>query len=272
MRFIVILILGALQHCSAGFDPVGAGSRARALGGAFTAVPGDIWALSFNVGGLARLGQNEVSFFYSPSPFGLRELSVEAGALGIPTSLGVIGVAVGKFGYELYQEITATIAYSNSISRAGFGLCVNYHSARIRRYGSAGTLDLDAGILVDASPQLKLGLSIKNANGSAVGASREPLPQMYAIGASYAPAQTVLLLLELRKESGYELSPRFGFECWIAKAIALRGGFSDVAPAYTGGVGIRYAYLGIDYAFTAHQDLGWTHDLTLSVRWGSGHD
>ena len=256
MLFIVLLTLGFIQPCSAGFGRTESGSRATALGGAFTAVAGDLWAVSFNAGGLSRLRQDEVSLFYSPSPFGLPELSTHAAAVGICTSAGVLALSLRKFGYGFYQEFTAAISCARSIPRAGFGLTVNYHSARIARYGSAGTIAIDAGIQVDASRRLAFGVCVKNANAAAIGASREPLPQVHAVGVSYAPADDIVLALDLRKESGFDAAARFGLEYWIAYPIALRGGFSDVTSAYTGGVGIRSGLLRIDYAFTAHQDLG----------------
>jgi hypothetical protein len=272
MRFILLFLFGWFQISFARVDQTEAGSRARALGGAFTAVGGDVWAIAFNAGGLSRIGGAEASFDYSPSPFGVRELSVEEFAIGVPARFGVICLAARNFGSELYREMRGTVAYANSIPHAGFGVGLNYHSVRISRYGSAGALVVDAGALVEASGELNFGLSVKNVTGATIGESGEPLPQVYAIGMSYLPAEQLLLAIEFRKESGYEASPRFGLEYRIENAIAVRIGFPDVPSAYTGGLGIRFASLQIDYAFMVHQELGWTQEVTLSVRWGSRHD
>src|SRR2546426_91591 len=178
MRWLVILVLVLSQISRAGLQQSEAGSRAKALGGAYAAAGGDAWTLFFNVGGLSRLERNEVSFFYSPSPFGLPELGV----------------------------------------------------------------------------------------------AREPLPQVFAIGIEYIPAGGVSLVGDYRKESGRAGAARFGFEYRIVTALALRAGFSDAESRTTGGIGVQYGLFRLDYAFEAHQELGWTHELTLSIRWGGGHD
>ena len=272
MRWLVILVLVLSQISRAGLQQSEAGSRAKALGGAYAAAGGDAWTLFFNVGGLSRLERNEVSFFYSPSPFGLPELGVEAAAIGLRTNFGVIGLAARRFGFELYREVSATLAYAYSVSNIGFGLSLNRHSVAISRYGSASALGLDAGLLAILSNRLACGLSVKNLNAPRIGVAREPLPQVFAIGIEYIPAGGVSLVGDYRKESGRAGAARFGFEYRIVTALALRAGFSDAESRTTGGIGVQYGLFRLDYAFESHQELGWTHEFTLSIRWGERHD
>ncbi|HEY6192502.1 MAG TPA: hypothetical protein VI215_09300 [Bacteroidota bacterium] len=268
MRFILLSILALVQSCLARVDQTGAGSRAAALGGACTAVGGDIWSIAFNPGGLSLLERYQVSFFYSPSPFGIRELSTKECAAGIRSPFGVFGIAARAFGYRLYREVSGTISYATSIPRAGFGVALNYHSVNITRYGSAAALAVDAGALIEGPAGLRFGLSVKNATAATLGVSREPLPQVYSIGLSCAPAEELLLAADFRKESGYEASPRIGLEYRIAGAIAIRMGIPDAVSEFAGGLGVGYGPLQLDYALTVHQELGWTHDVTLTVGGG----
>src|ERR1043166_1726802 len=157
MRFILLSIIALVQSCLARVDQTGAGSRAAALGGACTAVGGDIWSIAFNPGGLSLLERYQVSFFYSPSPFGIRELSPKECA---------VGIAARAFGYRLYREVSGTISYATSIPRAGFGVALNYHSVNITRYGSAAALAVDAGALIEGPAGLRFGLSVKNATAA----------------------------------------------------------------------------------------------------------
>jgi hypothetical protein len=223
----------------------------------------------FNVGGLSRLERNEVSFFYSPSPFGLPELAVEAAAVGIRTKIGAIGLAARRFGFDLYRELSATLSYASSVSTIGFGLSLNRHSVAISRYGSASAIGVDAGLLAGLSNRLACGLSVKNLNAPKIGISREPLPQVFTIGIGYVPAGGAMAALDLRKESGRPPSTRFGIEYRIVTSLALRAGFSDAESRYTGGIGVDYAQLRLDYSFESHQELGLTHECTFSIRWGS---
>jgi hypothetical protein len=126
----------------------------------------------------------------------------------------------------------------------------------------------DLGFRVDLPVGLACGMSVRNVTAAALGASGEPLPQVCAIGIAYHPAQDVLLACDVRKQTGYEPSVCYGFEYRCTGAVALRAGVSDAASAYAAGIGIHVAPLRIDYDATAHQELGWTHEATLSVYWG----
>ena len=269
MRWLIILVFLLSQISRAGFQQIEAGSRPKALGGAYAAAGGDAWTMFFNVAGLSRLDRNEVSFFYSPSPFGLPELGLEAAAFGFRSNFGVIGLAARRFGFELYRELSATLSYASSVSTIGFGLSLNRHSVAISRYGSASVIGVDAGLLAGLSGRLACGLSVKNLNAPKIGVSREPLPQVFTIGFEYVPAGGVTLAGDYRKESGRAAATRFGFEYRIVSALALRAGFSDAETRTTGGVGIQYMSFRLDYAFESHQELGWTHEFTFSIRWGA---
>jgi len=272
MQRLVFLVLVLSQISRAGFQQSEAGSRPKALGGAYTAAGGDAWTIFFNAAGLSRLEQNEVSFFYSPSPFGLPELGVEAAAIGFRTNVGVIGLAARRFGFELYREVSATLSYAYSVSTIGFGLSLNRHSVAISRYGSASAIGLDAGLLAFLSSRLACGLSVRNLNAPKIGISREPLPQVFAVGIEYVPAGGVTLAGDYRKESRRGAATRFGVEYRIVAALALRAGFSDAEYQFAGGIGVQYAPFRLDYAFESHQELGWTHEFTFSIRWGERHD
>jgi hypothetical protein len=272
MRIIMFLLAAAVPGGQAVFGQTDAGSRERALGGACVALGGDVWAASVNPGALSRLERGELSLYYSPGPYGLSPLSTRAAAAGVPTRLGTISLSAQKFGYELYQEITAALSCAWLISHAGLGFTLNYHTARIQGYGSAGTIAIDGGILVEPVRGVSAGAAVKNLNAAKIGVSREPLPQVHEIGLSYRASGNLILALDLHKESGYAAAPRCGVEYRPAKGMVLRGGISDVSSGYSAGIGVRWESFVFDYSITAHQELGWTHDVTLSVRLGGGHE
>jgi hypothetical protein len=62
-----------------------------------------------------------------------------------------------------------------------------------------------------------------------------------------------------------------GLETVVVKMLSLRLGFSSRNRADTGisgGVGFKYDNYGIDYAVVPFGDLGTTHRISASVKWG----
>ncbi len=59
--------------------------------------------------------------------------------------------------------------------------------------------------------------------------------------------------------------PRVGMEYLIAKTVALRGGMNGEHPAF--GAGLHFAWLDVNAAFQDHQDLGFTHRISLGIVW-----
>src|SRR6266852_9409891 len=136
MRIIVLLVLVAAHTASAGFEQKEAGARSIALGGAYVALANDIWAMTYNVGGLSRLTTNEASFSYSPQPFGLSEVSFAAAGVAVPLSIGVVGLSASRYGFELYRELAGGISYARRIGEIGFGVTLSYYAVAIYDYGS----------------------------------------------------------------------------------------------------------------------------------------
>lgn len=273
MRWIAVVLFFCSAHrSSAGFEQSEGGARAKALGSAYTAISDDAWAPAFNAGGLAQLHANEASFFYSPQPFGLRELSITECAIAVPAKFGVLGFFGRRYGYDLYREVSGVFSYANTLSGIDIGLSVNYQSVSIDRYGSAGTIGIDAGLLASVKQNFRWGFSARNLNAPVIGVSREKLPQIFTGGIAYLPLENITLALDYQKEISYDPSPRFGLECRVVESLALRFGFSDAPSEFSGGFGVRYSFTRLDYAFTSHQDLGWTHQASISISWGGYHE
>ncbi|HEV8538113.1 MAG TPA: hypothetical protein VGR15_04225 [Bacteroidota bacterium] len=267
MRTICAFIVIGFQTAFGGFGQRDAGARAIALGGAYVGLANDVWSLRCNAGGLSQLTTNEASFFYSPQPFGLRELSFAEAAIALPTSIGVIGLSGTASGFSLYRELTASIAFARSISGVGVGAAMTYYSVTIKNYGAANTFGIDAGVHVQIVPGLRSGIAVKNINRPTIGVAREPLPQRFSIGLGYTPIQSMTLVADYQKEAGFNPSTSIGFEYWVMESLGLRGGISEEPPQSSAGVSVKHAFLQFDYAFSHHQDLGWSHHGSITVRW-----
>ena len=263
--FYILLLVPRLVF--AGFEQTEVGARAKALGSSFVGLANDVWAISYNVGGLANLTQREAAVFYAPTQFGLSELSLSAFAVGYPTDKGVFGISARRFGFDLYREVSWTLSYANTFHDVALGVNLNYHNVAIQNYGSAGTIGFDVGALVHLTSQVQWGISAKNINAPTIGSSREPLPQSFSTGIAYLPLEKLSLSLDYFKETKFDASSRFGAEYWVVDEVALRFGISNEPTLYAGGFGIQYNIFEFDYAFTTHQELGVTHQFSLLIRW-----
>lgn len=267
MRSVMLIVLAVFETASAGFEHRDVGGRSRGLGGAFTGLSNDAWGIIYNAGGLSQLTANEVSWYYSPQFFGVRELSYAAVVVAVPTSFGVLGLSGSRYGFDLYREFAGSISYARQINGIGIGVNLFYYSVGIKNYGSAGTIGIDAGVHVPVAPRLSSGFAMRNFNAPAIGAAEEKLPQKFAVGLAYTPLSSMVIAFDYQKESGSDASPRLGFEYWLTGSVALRVGVSDEPQQSSGGVGFRDAMMEFDYAFSRHPELGWSHHASVTLQW-----
>lgn len=276
MRQALVLVLAGTLFCvetgRAGFERTESGARSVCFGGAFVGLADDAWAVAFNPAGLARLRSAEFSAFYSPQPFGIPELRSLSFVGAYPTGIGSFAASVRTYGYEVYKEMSATVSYAADFQGIYAGANFSYHAVSIARYGSAGTLGIDLGLLTRIGSRVMVGIAAKNINAPEIGQANEPLPRVFTVGFSYQPLDGVSLAVDYRKEIGFAASPRVGFEYWIVEYVALRGGFADEPATYAAGGGLRYDLFQLDYGVTTHEELGITHQISFTLRWGSGDE
>jgi competence ComEA-like helix-hairpin-helix protein len=131
-------------------------------------------------------------------------------------------------------------------------------------------MGIDIGVLGLISESLTLGFAAHNLNAPRIGLSCEELAQTYALGLSYKALSNFLIVLDLEKDVRFPISIKSGVEYRPVTAFSIRIGFSTEPSRLTGGFGVHYAMLDIDYAFATHRDLGLTNHLSVSLRFGSG--
>jgi hypothetical protein len=268
MKSIAVTLLLCTNAAFAGFEFSGAGGRIGGMGGAFTGLADDAWAIWFNAGGLARISNAAVSAYHAPGLYGLNELSSTMIVAALPTSFGSLGLSWRTFGTgSLYKESTIKLAYACAFEDVDIGIALAYQGVSIERYGSASTMGVDVGILVHLGATFGVGVAAQNVNAPSLGASQENLPQMFTAGISYTPVNRLVLALDYQKGVRQDASPRAGFEYWIVESLAVRGGFQNAPSQYSSGIGARYSLVQFDYGFSIHQELGWTHHTSVTITW-----
>jgi len=263
--FVIFILLFFSGFCSAQSL---AGARQISLSNSDVAFSNDVFSLFNNPSGLSQIAEREIGFFYSPSPFGIKELATGYLAYNEPTSFGNFGLGFMTYGFELYKENKFQLAYSNRItSNVSFGVSVFYQTVNILNYGNAGTFNISLGGIYKLTQKFSLGFALQNP--LRFSNSKIELPLQYTFGTSYEVIDKTYLTLAIQKELDFPFSVHFGIEYPIVKYFILRFGIQNEPNLYSAGLGINYSYFRLDYAVTTHQDLGLTHQVGFIVNFGS---
>ncbi|MDR1678564.1 MAG: hypothetical protein LBR81_02190 [Prevotellaceae bacterium] len=192
--------------------------------------------------------------------FGIKELSIGAASVAIPTSKVDIGVAVSRFGYSKYNETQAGIALSRRFTkRLQLAVQANYYSIYLSpEEGSKGTVVAQIGLLSELTDNLTVGFHAFNPAQTNIGLgdTEKRIPSLFELGAQYKFGGNLLWLAQIDKEIDHDLQWRTGFEYWIVKEFAVRvGGYgSPFVPNL--GASLQLNKFALDLNFERHQQLG----------------
>lgn len=275
---------------TASFLKLGSGARATGLGGAYTAVSGEINAISYNPAGLANLKRSEAGFTRAELVEG-----VSYNFLGYsrPAAKGNIGLGVNYLGQAaiegrganreatgsfLASDTAINLAYARPVtSRAGVGLNFKYITSRIAGESATGWA-VDAGWQYRTPVKgLGLGFAVQNLGpklkfldeGSA-------LPLTASAGAGYMLLDNVLLSLDLSRQVNEKKTVfSFGSEYAVFNSLFMRAGYlANAVTSVTGiadaggfkaGFGLKLKSFSLDYAVTPFGDIGKAHRLSLGA-------
>jgi hypothetical protein len=266
---VIAIFLLSFRITYSQFELLDIGAKPISLGGAFTSLANNSNAVYYNPAGISQLPFREVSFFYSPAPFGLKELANGSVNYVEPTKFGTFGLSAKTYGFELYKEITATLTYANNYNRKiYYGANINYYNLKIQNYGSASTLGIDIGAMAYLTDFLRWGFTAFNLNRPSIGTQKDKLPQVYRTGISVQPRTDLNFVLDVEKDTRYTASVKAGIEYTLYDMIDLRAGIGTEPTKFSGGVGFCYSLFEIDYGFYNHQDLGLTHQGTITINFG----
>lgn len=255
----LIILFNALLFAQ--FQP---GSRQAAIGFAYTSIADDQWSIFYNPAGISKITNISAGVFYSPSPFGLKELASGSAVIANKFSFGGIGFSASTYGFELFRENKISLAYAKSFfTDVSLGVKLTYNSISIQNYGSDYSIGIDLGVLSRISENFQIGFAAININRPTYGLNKEKLSQTFMGGISYQPIQNVILAAELEKEVRCPFNFKFGLEFTPIKYLALRFGYNTEPNNYSAGIGIFYNYFKFNYSFISNNYLGFTHSFGL---------
>jgi hypothetical protein len=265
----VVLLLCVQCEMHAAFEHLARGSGSIAMGGAAVATFRNPWAAFANPAGLENFDERILSLYYSPQPFGLKELAHGSFSYVEPTAIGTFAASGSRYGFELYREIDLQISYGNDISEVlSAGATVHYYHLSIERYGSTQAFGVDVGLLARLTDQLQWGFSAFNVNVPTIGSASEKLPQVFVTGIAYSPIPELTLAADLEKDVRYPVELHAGVQYMFLDLLAARVGTTNDPSILSAGLGIHYSLIQLDYAFTNHSELGATHQMSLSLYLG----
>jgi tetratricopeptide (TPR) repeat protein/opacity protein-like surface antigen len=273
---------GAGGSCGVEFLRLGGGARPLGMGEAYVALADDSSSMFYNPAGLANMQFAEVLTMSNNWFAGITQ---QLAGVAYPTNYGVFalgysGLASGDIqGYGATGEVASVFNTSSSSLNLSFGRRIN--SQLVAGFGiksvsekladtSASAMALDAGLQYRVNPNIDLGLSIMNlGSGLTFVSENTPLPTSYRAGGAYCGklfGEDVNLAADLASfPDGTKLN--LGVEYFIREILSLRLGSSGGTMRM--GLGIVSNMLGIDYAYMANDDLGATHQVSLSILFGA---
>ncbi|MBC8383699.1 MAG: hypothetical protein H8E22_07875 [Candidatus Cloacimonetes bacterium] len=257
-------------------------ARARGMSGAFIASCNDPNAIFYNPGALASAEQG-ISLGYAQL-FNNSFQILMSGALAyrLPRigtiSLGMQAMDVEFEGYKLQQEGTYSIAHSFLLigdvhSKLYVGYGVNLYFLKFGETvggidpGNQTTYGVNLGALATLHQRTHIAFAVKNLNNPSMGSDQTfDLPQHLALGIAYEPYDGVITEIDLSQKLGEETKIQAGIEFEVIDNFWLRTGASTYPNSISGGFGILFKGVKIDYGFSSHPVLPLTHQFSLGYQ------
>jgi hypothetical protein len=280
------------------------GARPAAMGGAFTGLADDAYAVVYNPAALAFLERASVQGMIE-SRFG-RALSGSALAGGRNLGVGLVFLNISQIhwrdennqpvqnGSFDYSQVGFTIAGGlsladlplgaglSALSNLAVGLRLKILSINTLPEGSGAGFSLEPSLFYKlnggALGRLRLGLVLENLLNLGVtygSGHRESFPMGIRLGVSLSPMPTATVAADLEANGTLHLGGEYRLTNGaLARAgvqqIALRGGFfiNPLLVQVSVGVGVRLRGIQIDYVLLTHPELDLTHRFEGSFRFG----
>jgi hypothetical protein len=287
-------ILTASVQAGSSYLTLDPAARPAAMAGSYTAMRGDIDALTANPGGLADLDRKQAAFTHAEWFVGTR---FDHLAFGAPSPAGTFAISAIRLGYgdlegrDAAQQPTGTFNASDSayslgyahtaLGGIGWGSALKVLQRKIDTQSSSSyAADFGAVKQLPARP-FSVGVSVLNVGpGTRFIDQTDPLPLTLAMGGAYQPSGHLRTELDIKHQPHDALTTAgLGFEYLPLTLLALRAGYTVPMAGTTsggtwdinnvrGGVGILVSKFRFDYALAPFGDLGLTHRFTLETDFG----
>ena len=267
-------------------DEIVVGARAMGMGGAFTALACDATAVRWNPAGLSTVQRQEIAATYTRRFTRDETYLSYVLPLGESQALGLDWFRSSFADDELaYRTGRFSLAYGHRPSADWLGgllggLALGVHLRRASQdtdldgqslmRGSAWAANL--GVVAIPAPRFRVGITLRNLWSTEVehdsGLREDLLEPGVRLGLGYAPLEGLTVAADV----GDAL--HLGAEYWVLGHGAIRAGvqtdldspdtFGNSTTASIG-VGVKYRFAQLDYAYERHPVLAPTHFLSVTM-------
>ncbi|MDR3245912.1 MAG: hypothetical protein LBT50_05705 [Prevotellaceae bacterium] len=267
--FWFFIFLQITSHADGGLYLFPKGAKAMGMGknGLLNA---DVWSVYNNQASLAFVETMNAGLHYE-NRFVMNQLGTSAGVFVLPALTGTFGFDIAHMGVEDYGETRIGAGYGKKLAKnLAIGIQFNYHLMSF----ASGYPDLyaftgEVGLVAEPLENLFIGAHVFNPTFAKLNSRYEdPVPVVFEIGAGYKAANKLMLVAEIEKERYDDMSPRFGVEYSLFKTMELRSGVSFNPVEICFGMGWTSKKLHLDFAFSHHEVLGYSPQISLSFNFG----
>ncbi|CAG0965254.1 MAG: hypothetical protein HND27_03840 [Bacteroidetes bacterium] len=243
------------------------GARSLGMGGASVSLS-DFWSTENNQAGLGFLKDVGGGLYYE-NRFGIKEMSIKAGAFAYPLKSGALGISVSSYGFNLYNENKAGISYGQRFSeKFSAGIQLNYVSTQLgENYGKRQSFTGAVGIMAKLSNELTLAAHLYNPTRTKLSDyNNEKIPTIMRIGLMYTFSEKVILTADVDKNIYEKPIVKSGIEYHPIPILYFRMGIATNPTQNNFGVGIQTKELRIDIATGYHSKLGFSPAVSLAYQ------
>lgn len=276
-----------------GFGDGLSSAGAEAAGNAVVARGGEAAGLFVNPAGLALLDRGELSLMYAKPLTGLPDVSVQHGAAAVAVPVGERGSFGGGMrafdNAGLSRELEGTVGGALRLGgrwRAGAAASFLQRSYDVGSIPGASSdpvfaggssksgIGLDAGLMFQASPALRLGAAVRNVNRPDLGlAVEDKVPMTWRTGGAYAWNRFTFLGEARGRSEASDVDSKWGLGVeWNATGPLMFRAGAD-AGQVAAGMGLGFRDLRLDYAFSFERSQGageaGNHRMSLGYRFGA---
>ena len=271
---------------AANFLKIGVGGRPVAMGEAYTALADGAVSAYWNPAGLAEQQNFEVLSMHADW---FQDTSFQYLGLAFPRGgFGAWGLSFRTLSYGNIPAYNAVGSPEGNVSAYDSALCVSWGRAINERLSiganlktisealasnNASTLSMDLGAKFSWSETLTFGLDVQNIFGTLKFIQAESyLPRKGCFGLSAAKFIFEPLTLTADYNVPQYENPyvNLGLEYDFSDFLAIRLGSAN--SRLQGGLGIGNPFFRLDYAYVPYEDLGVTHRVSFSFRFGVRKD
>ena len=244
-------------------------ARSASLGGAYSSVRGDAYSTFYNPASLYFL-RGWATALSASNPFSEADIIASSATVAAGFDFSAFAFSYdGLIADPLFEEWTLSWSHGFPVvpKWLSLGWGIKYSQTQLGHESPSiqEVFDVDVGANLQIRNIINIGLAGNDLTLYHNEAAATSLPNIRA-GISTTALKNFLFALEISYEGEGSLSLHLGQEWAIKEVVFIRAGVAT-EPLYVSlGLGAKILFTYLDYAFSWHPDLGFTHLVSLQLK------